>query len=122
MDLPQHAEDGPDDGWEPFIVEGLGEAAGTGPDGLAPAQPNRAAHRQIALVLEEMSYDVEALGASLCADPEVAMRHSDMLQAIDLIAQKQRSLAALLLAECPEDGIEQIAIDVLRERMRLLVD
>ena len=113
MDLPE-----PDDiGWEPFIVDGMCVDPWPGPQ--APPV-NHATHRQIALVLEEMSHDVEALGAALCADPEVALRHSDMLQAIDLIAQKQRSLAALLQADCPEDEIEQIAIDVLRERMRLL--
>jgi hypothetical protein len=51
---------------------------------------------------------------------DIAMRHVDTLQSIDLIAQKQRSLAALLDADCPEAQIEQIAIDTLRERMRLL--
>jgi hypothetical protein len=81
---------------------------------------NAATHRQIAVVLEEMSQEVEALGASLCLDMDIAMRHIDTLQAIDLIAQKQRSLAALLEADCPEAGVEKIAIDTLRERMRLL--
>ena len=81
---------------------------------------NVATHRQIAVVLEELSQDVEALGAALCGDMDIAMRHMDTLQAIDLIAQKQRSLAALLSADCPAASIEQIAIDALRERMRLL--
>jgi hypothetical protein len=81
---------------------------------------NVATHRQIAVVLEELSQEVEALGAALCTDMDIAMRHVDTLQSIDLIAQKQRSLAALLDAECPEAQIEQIAIDTLRERMRLL--
>lgn len=81
---------------------------------------NVATHRQIAVVLEEMSRDVEALGAALCVDMTIAMRHVDTLQAIDLIAQKQRSLAALLLADSPDTEIENIAIDVLRERLRPL--
>lgn len=81
---------------------------------------NVATHRQIALVLEEMSHEVEALGATLCVDMDIAMRHIDTLQAIDLIAQKQRSLAALLTFDCPEAGIEQVAIDTLRERLRLV--
>lgn len=113
MDLPELDEDG----WEPFVVDGMRPEPGADP---GSPQANHATHRQIALVLEEMSQDVEALGAALCLDLDVAMRHSDTLQAIDLIAQKQRSLAALLQADCPEAGIEQIAIDVLRERMRLL--
>lgn len=81
---------------------------------------HQATHRQIAVVLEELSQDVEALGARLCTDMDIAMRHMDALQAIDMIAQKQRSLAALLIADCPAEGVEQIAIDVLRDRMRLV--
>jgi CheY-like chemotaxis protein len=50
---------------------------------------------------------------------DIAMRHMDILQAIDLIAQKQRSLAFLLEADSPVSAIEKIAIDVLRDRMRL---
>lgn len=80
---------------------------------------NMATHRQIAVVLEELSQDVEALGSKLCLDMDIAVRHMDTLQSIDLIAQKQRSLATLLVADCPEAGVEQIAIDMLRERLRL---
>lgn len=79
---------------------------------------NVATHRQIAVVLEELSIEVEALGGALCIDPEIAMRHIDTLQAIDLIAQKQRSLAALLGADTPDAGIDHIAIETLRDRMR----
>ena len=79
---------------------------------------NVATHRQIAVVLEELSQEVEALGGALCSDMDIAMRHIDTLQAIDLIAQKQRSLASLLIADCPAAGIDEIAIDTLRERMR----
>jgi hypothetical protein len=43
----------------------------------------------------------------------------DVLQAIDLIAQKQRSLARLLEADCPIQAIEQIGLDVLRDRLRM---
>lgn len=79
----------------------------------------QATHRQIAVVLEELAQEVETLGASLCCDMDIAMRHMDKLQAIDLIAQKQRSLGSLLVAERPAEEIERIAIDVLRDRMRL---
>lgn len=82
--------------------------------------PNVATHRQIALVLEELAQEVEGLGAALCGDIDVAMRHMDSLQAIDLIAQKQRSLSALLNADCLETEVERIGLDILRERMRML--
>ena len=81
---------------------------------------NVATHRQIAVVLEELSQDVEALGARLCDDMDIAMNHMETLQPIDLIAQKLRSLAAVLSSDCLESSVEQIAIDTLRERMRLL--
>ena len=98
----------------------MGEMA---PPPLAPPDqppPNQATHRQIALVLEELAQEVEGLGASLCGDIDVAMRHMGSLQAIDLIAQKQRSLASLLNADCLETEVERIGLDILRERMRML--
>ncbi len=85
-----------------------------------PQMANIATHRSIAVVLEELSQEVEALGAALCTDMDIALRHMDVLQAIDLIAQKQRSLAMLLEADCPTAHIEHIAIDTLRDRMRSL--
>lgn len=87
-----------------------------------PASPAEAfaTHRQIAVVLDELSEDVEALGAALCLDGEIAVRHMGTLQSIDLIAQKQRSLAGLLRSDCPEKGLERIAIDALRDRFRLM--
>lgn len=80
---------------------------------------NSAMHRHIAVVLEELSQEVETLGATLCGDKDVAVRHAAALQAIDMVAQKQRSLAILLGAESPEAEIEQITIDALRDRMRM---
>ena len=80
---------------------------------------NSAMHRHIAVVLEELSQEVETLGAMLCGDTDVAVRHTAALQAIDMIAQKQRSLAILLGAESPEAEVEQITIDALRDRMRM---
>ncbi|MCW1985973.1 UNVERIFIED_ORG: hypothetical protein M2348_001705 [Sphingomonas sp. R1F5B] len=78
-----------------------------------------ATHQRIAVVLEELALEVEDLGGRLCTDMDVAARHMDVLQAIDLIAQKQRSLARLLEADCPITAIEQIGLDVLRDRMRM---
>jgi hypothetical protein len=90
------------------------------PDPESDPMIKEATHRQIALVLEELSQEVEALGAALCSDTAVAVRHMDSLQAIDMIAQKQRSLAALLRADCLETEVERIGLDILRERMRML--
>jgi len=81
---------------------------------------NAATHRQIAAVLEELSQEVETLGTMLCSDMDLAIRHIAALQAIDMIAQKQRSLAILLDAESPEAEVDHIVIDSLRDRMRAL--
>ncbi len=86
---------------------------------IAPVMAKEATHRQIADVLVELSEEVEALGSSLCTDMDIAVRHMDTLQAIDLIAQKQRSLAAVLNADCVVEGVESIGLEKLRERMRL---
>ncbi|WP_233251185.1 MULTISPECIES: hypothetical protein [unclassified Novosphingobium] len=93
----------------------------TGPVQAAPdaASLRDATHQRIAVVLEELALEVEDLGGRLCTDMDVAARHMDVLQAIDLIAQKQRSLARLLEADCPITAIEQIGLDVLRDRMRM---
>lgn len=80
--------------------------------------PRESTHRQIAAVLEELSQEVEILGTTLCSDMDLAMRHIAALQAIDMIAQKQRSLALLLDAESPESEVDRIAIDTLRNRLR----
>lgn len=71
----------------------------------------------IAEVLTELSSEIEGLGAQLCTDPAVIVRHLAPLQAIDLIAQKQRWLATLLLADCPVSAVAGIAVEALRERL-----
>jgi len=71
----------------------------------------------IADVLIELSGEIEGLGAQLCADPALIVRHLGALQAIDLIAQKQRWLATLLCADCPVSAIGSIGVDALRERL-----
>jgi hypothetical protein len=72
---------------------------------------------RMAKVLEEMSTEVEALGLALCSDPKLAHSLMRELQAVDLIAQKQRSLARLLVAECAESAIGQLGMEDLRRRL-----
>ena len=71
----------------------------------------------VAEVLIELSAEIEGLGAQLCGDPALITGHLSSLQAIDLIAQKQRWLATLLLADCPITAVNSIAVDALRERL-----
>jgi len=69
-------------------------------------------------ILVEMSEEIEALGAMLCTDPLVLGNHMAALQGIDLMAQKQRWLAAVLSAESHDDEVARISVDSLRERFR----
>ena len=70
----------------------------------------------MAEVLDELGTEVEALGEVLCRDVAFADRHCRELQAIDLIAQKQRALAAILAAGFCEQEMRRISLDALRER------
>jgi len=76
----------------------------------------------VAEVLLDLSFDIEAMGATLCADPDFVARHVQQLQLIDLIAQKQRSLATLLRADCPKSGVSDICLDDLRAQLSELVE
>ncbi len=68
--------------------------------------------------LNVMSRDIEALGASLCADAEIAARHAHSLQDVDRIAQVARQLATVLDAEHPADAVEHVGIDALRHQLQ----
>lgn len=71
----------------------------------------------VAEVLCELGAEIEALGTALCQDPALAGRHMHELQAIDLIAQKQRSLASLFAAGLTDCAINAVGIETLRVRL-----
>ena len=71
----------------------------------------------VAKILNELSGEIEELGAALCGDPALAERHMTALQAIDLIAQKQRWLAEWLRADCSTSAANAIGIETLKQRL-----
>jgi hypothetical protein len=71
----------------------------------------------VAAVLRELSGEIDALGASLCADPEIVSRYARELQAVDLIAQVQTALAEVVSAECMHCAVAEVRLDSLRERL-----
>lgn len=71
----------------------------------------------ISEILNDLATEIENLGVALCQDSTVAEKYSCELQAIDLIAQKQRSLASLLMSGLTKSAIEKVGIDMLRERL-----
>jgi len=70
----------------------------------------------VADVLQELAYEIEELGTCLCIDPAILTNHMGTLQAIDLIAQKQRWLATLLKADCPLSAVNTIGVEALKAR------
>jgi len=73
--------------------------------------PDRAQLQAIAAELAALAHDIEAVGVDLCADPVVTSAHSVLLQSIDLIGQRQRALAKLLLAEKFDSALDDCKLD-----------
>jgi len=78
--------------------------------------------KAVADVLLDLSIDIEALGTVLCGNVDVVQRHVQELQTIDMIAQKQRSLAAVLQSDCPRTAMSDISLEELRTRLCELVE
>ena len=69
---------------------------------------------------EELAYVgrlLESLGDDLCAEPLVVVRHGTKLQNLDIAAQILGHVAALLVAEDPEQAVEAIGMSGLRKRL-----
>jgi len=86
---------------------------------VTPPPEHIAAHlTTVADVLVELAGEIEDLGERLCVDPAIIANHVTQLQAIDLIAQKQRWLATMLRADCPLSAVDTIGVEALRARFR----
>ena len=70
--------------------------------------------QRIASELATLAVELERLGATLCADLAVSRAYGAQLQAIDLVAQKQRCLAAVLGSSDRRAAIEAIGVDELK--------
>ena len=90
-------------------------------NGRATAADRKAHFAAVADVLMELSEDIELLGEVLCADAALIGRHVVDLQMVDLIAQKQRSLALLLRADCPVSALSDIGLHDLKVQLETLV-
>lgn len=79
--------------------------------------PNPSLLQKIAEELENMRQETESLGTMLCSDPDVAMRHMNALQSLDLLGQTQLALAKILRAEDPDQALADTDLHNLRERL-----
>lgn len=83
------------------------------PEAFGDALPKRLA--------EELAYVVrllESLGDDLCAEPLLVMRHATKLQNLDISAQILGHVAALLVAEQPEQSVDGVGMSCLRKRLQ----
>lgn len=76
--------------------------------------------KEMSVMLGEISTQLEKLGEVLCHDAEFVSRHVQELQAIDLIAQKQRALAKVLGAECPVTALDGVGLEEIVARFKAL--
>ncbi|MXP27637.1 hypothetical protein GRI58_02225 [Porphyrobacter algicida] len=70
-------------------------------------------------ILRETASDIEALGAALCTDEMLMLRHCTALQSIDVIAQRQNGIAQFLEEYCRHEAVESLSLEALQERLRL---
>lgn len=69
---------------------------------------------RIADALDAARDDLEQLSATLCADTDVALRHTAALQTLDRVGQCQAEIALLLRAHDPSAAIGAVRLDHLR--------
>ncbi len=84
----------------------------------APVFPHQQA--VAAELLSELSAEIEELGVALCRDPDFARYHMLQLQAIDLIAQKQRCIADLLSAQSVDHAMDEIDLEEVKARIHAM--
>lgn len=76
--------------------------------------PSRDLLLAAARTLADLAVDAEILGAELCADPEIVLRHSARLQQIDRLSQSLAHISDVLGANDPEAAVERISLSALR--------
>jgi len=71
----------------------------------------------IADEMRQLAIHVEQLGDLLCADAALLARHGVALQAIDLIVQQQRALAAMVAARDEPDLLSHCQLGAMAARL-----
>jgi hypothetical protein len=60
---------------------------------------------------------LDGMGDTLSADVNVLMRHSDSLQAVDVVGQILSHVAAVIRSSDPADAVERIGMCELKARL-----
>ncbi|HEX8574440.1 MAG TPA: hypothetical protein VF759_16995 [Allosphingosinicella sp.] len=87
------------------------------PPPARPARSGREIDVRVAEEVELAARHIEQVGAALVADPAFLHRHAATLQALDLINQNLRHLAAIVGAADKEAAAERVSLQDLRRRL-----
>jgi hypothetical protein len=87
------------------------------PPPVRPARSGREIDLRVAEEVELAARHIEQAGEALVADPAFLHRHGATLQALDLINQNLRHLAAVVAAADKEAAAERISLEELRRRL-----
>jgi len=71
----------------------------------------------LAQMLVSMSREIDEIGAHICCQGDIAALCFKELQAIDLVAQKQREIARLISAFDLQETIDTITIEDMKRRL-----
>ncbi|HEX9965923.1 MAG TPA: hypothetical protein VGB04_13190 [Allosphingosinicella sp.] len=99
-------------------AEGTGSRPGLfRPPPDRPARSGREIDLRVAEEVELAARHIEQVGDALVSDPAFLHRHGATLQALDLINQNLRHLAAVVSAADKEGAAERISLEELRRRL-----
>ena len=87
------------------------------PPPVRPARSEREVDLRVAEEVELAARHIEQVGDALVSDPAFLHRHGATLQALDLINQNLRHLAAVVAAADKEGAAERISLEELRRRL-----
>lgn len=87
------------------------------PPPARPARSEREIDLRVAEEVELAARHIEQVGDALVSDPAFLHRHGATLQALDLINQNLRHLAAVVAAADKEGVAEAISLEELRRRL-----
>ena len=98
-------------------AEGPGRPGLFRPPPARPARSEREIDLRVAEEVELAARHIEQVGDALVGDPAFLHRHGTTLQALDLINQNLRHLAAVVAAADKEAAAERISLEELRRRL-----
>jgi hypothetical protein len=98
-------------------AEGPGRPGLFRPPPVRPARSQREIDLRVAEEVELAARHIEQVGGALVSDPAFVHRHGATLQALDLINQNLRHLAAIVAAADKEAAAERVSLEELRRRL-----